>query len=145
LAGVKAKLPYHLPTEYISFLRLYDGATIRFAEGEFILYPLIHPRSMPHARPSLGRTTVVNTYEIIEKHRPDHPLFVIGHGVFGVEEDIGFARTDLIVQQTDCPIHVFWHESGEYDSLAPSFRDFISGLAVIPEDQMYIPPWMLED
>jgi hypothetical protein len=141
LAYAVARLPLYLPTEYVAFLQHSNGATARFAEGEFILYPLLQPGPMTHASPPLGRTTVLEVFEALERNRPEYPLLVIGHGLFGVEEDIGFRRTDLATECADCPIYVYWHESGDCDPLASSFHELLDELAVIPKDGMYVPPW----
>lgn len=135
IAAVEAEFGWRFPYDYRAFLEFTNGATLCVARQMFPFFPL--REESRHGPPG------VLDYNLATRDSNVWPVFMIGSmkGCLGSDENIGFLKTDLEQNHEVCPVVLYWHESGDFDEIAPSFRALITTLAALAPDQLFRLPW----
>ena len=117
LAEVETALGGGLPSDLREFLLIGDGGLI--LAGRFVL--------LSAGDGICAEETLVVANSLLA---PEHPILVIGRDA---SDYFGFKKQDLTDNPGQaCPVHFIFHETGELDRVADSFRAFLEGLLKKP-------------
>ena len=130
ITAAQERIGYKLPLDYRDFLRVTNGSGF---EG-FLFFPI------DRSNRSAGAGVAV--LHDLTRDPETWPVLAVGTMDLGSDERIGFLKSDLATSKTPCPVYVFWHEEGNYDLLADSFRALIDELIALPPGIEYVPLWM---